>query len=184
MHEVTGIFGIYLPLIVLALEAFQRSLCKEVAVPLPLLAFPDVVDNGSRQAALGIIIVGLSCPHAFIHLAKDRSFQSQALDVSVLSGGCGVPGHRPVAEHTTIAEGIFSRRCHKLSAERRGDAWCPLLFPEDRRIDKSKRTAFEGSFHVVVLTFSKTGPTCADVNGSAAAIVLCRLENLALLSVI
>ena len=91
---------------------------KGVAVPEALTVLPDVIDNRSRYAALGIVVVEMEAPETrgTIVMMKPQ-LGTHGIDISVLADSRGVIRRLTRRQDAAVAERVFAGRIDILGIE-------------------------------------------------------------------
>ena len=105
------------------------SLEESVEVLLPFTAPPHVVDDGTRDAAGGVIKIAFQLPRALIELSEEVGLDALGVDVTILSDGCRVPGRLSVGIAAFVAELVLAagrkEACAHATADGLGEALLP-----------------------------------------------------------
>ena len=183
-HVVVGILGIDLELVTVRHVLCPPCLGKEVPVPLALGMLPHVADDGTGDATLGVVIIGLGIPCTVQGVAKDGGLHTEGTYVAILAHCGGVPCHLSRRQDAAIAERVLARSPDIVGTEAAGDAPVPSLLPHKRGIDEAETASLQRGTEVVGLALLETRAAGADIHRARCAIVACRLEYLRLLSVV
>ena len=157
---------------------------KEVSVPLALGVLPHIIDYGSGDATLRVIVVGLGIPCAVRGVAKDGCLHTEGTYVAILADGSSVPCHLARRKDTAVAELVLARCTRVVGTKAAAYALAPALLPCKRGVDEAETATLERSTEIVVLALLKPGASCADVHRTRSSVVACRLEYLCLLPVV
>lgn len=123
--------------------------------------------------------VAFGMPFAPLDLAKQSRLCTHHEYISVAAYLGGV-----VAALLFIPEFVASRRVEELRVDRRAYSLTYLMLPEGRCIDEVEGAAFELGVDVVLSALLKGGSARDHIERTCRGEVLCRLKNLALLSVV
>ena len=184
MGVVGGVLGVEQRAEFLRPAVGQRSLDERVGVPQPLTMAKDVVDDGSRDAAFGVVGVGPHGPLSVGHLAVESGLHARSVDVAVLSVGRCVVGDLAQRVAAAVAEFVPAGGIDPLAAERRADGVGDLILVAHRGIDEPERAGLHRGLEIGPLALLEAGAPRSDVDGSRGPEILGRLENVTLLSVI
>ena len=116
-----------------AQRLLPAGLDEAVQVFLSLASAPHIVHDGSRNAAVRVVDIGLEHPLSAVEHAMQVQFHTSGLYVAVLSGGGGVPSHSSVKVLTLVAEPVLpaGRCCFGIGAQK--EVVVQFLFPKHRR---------------------------------------------------
>ena len=184
MGVVGGVLGVEQRAEFLRPAVGQRSLDERVGVPQPLTMAKDVVDDGSRDAAFGVVGVGPHGPLSVGHLAVESGLHARSVDVAVLSVGRCVVGDLAQRVAAAVAEFVPAGGIDPLAAERRADGVGDLILVAHRGNDEPERAGLHRGLEIGPLALLEAGAPRSDVDGSRGPEILGRLENVTLLSVI
>ena len=94
------------------------GLVEIVEVALTFSPFPHIVDDGSRNAAVGIVEIAFHTPIPVVENAMQVAFQPFGMDVAILPDGCGVPCSGAVHIDTTVSELVMTAGIEKTGTDR------------------------------------------------------------------
>ena len=162
----------------------QRALDERVGVPQPFAVAEDVVDNGSRDAALGVVGVGSHGPLSVGHLSVEPGLHAGGVYVAVLPVGCRVVGDLAQRVAAAVAEFVPAGGVGPLAAERRADGVGDLVLVAHRGVDEPERAGLHRGLEIGPLALLEAGAPRGYVDRSGGSEILGRLENVAFLTVV